>query len=99
MRRQQIIRQPPGDGRIAHATVGQQRLDEERSAAGQRGLDGQLRRGDRADERRSQGGAGPPISNPRVSSPNLGAGWAVVLCAAPDWSGTRDKLIVAFRSI
>ena len=51
---QQIVSQPPRHGGIAHAAIGQQHLDEQRPAAGQRGLDRQLHRGDFADERRGQ---------------------------------------------
>ena len=64
VRGQQIVGQPPRDGRIAHGAVGQQRFDEERPAARQRGLDGQFHRGELANERRGQGGAVPLISYP-----------------------------------
>ena len=42
VRSQQIVGHPPRGRRIAHATIGQQRLHEQRPAAGQRGLDGEL---------------------------------------------------------
>ena len=51
---QQIIGQPLSHDRIAHAAVGQQRFDEKRPAAGQRGLDREFHGGDLADEWRGQ---------------------------------------------